>query len=181
MTRISPEKRAEQVLSECRIKVRPIPLETILEKEGIRKAELPAGDDVFGAIIRQNGVVLIAINPSQHLNRQRFTLAHELGHFYCHYKDSMGHVEHVDGDFRVHWRDQESSTGTNWKEIEANRFAAALLIPEFLLRKDLDTCRVIDRDMINHLASMYKVSRLAMQFRLINLGLLPPGVDPSAE
>lgn len=93
----------------------------------------------------------------------------------------MGHVEHVDGDFRVHWRDQGSSTGTNWKEIEANRFAAALLIPEFLLRKDLDTCRVIDRDMINQLASMYKVSRVAMQFRLINLGLLPPEVDPSAE
>ena len=88
MTRVSPEKRAEQVLIECRIKVRPVPLEAILEKEGIRKAELPAGDDVFGAIVRQNGVVLIAINPGQHLNRQRFTIAHELGHFYCHYKDS---------------------------------------------------------------------------------------------
>jgi hypothetical protein len=47
MTRISPEKRAEQVLSVCRIKVRPIPLETILEREGIRKAELPAGDECF--------------------------------------------------------------------------------------------------------------------------------------
>src|SRR6478609_1045091 len=174
MSRISPEKRAEKVLNDCRITEAPVPLDTILTKESIQKALLPASDDVFGAIVRQNGVVVIAVNPNQHPNRQRFTLAHELGHYFCHYKGTSDQVEHVDGDFRVHWRDQNSSSGMNWEEIEANRFAAALLIPEAFLRRDLDTCRIIDRDMITHLASMYKVSRVAMQFRLINLGLLPP-------
>jgi Zn-dependent peptidase ImmA (M78 family) len=176
--RVSPEKKAEQVLDKFQIKTRPVLLEPILEKEGIRKAELDGGEDVFGAIVRQNGVVVIAINPRQHINRQRFTMAHELGHYYCHPKESM---EYVDGDFRVYWRDQVSSTGTKWEEIDANRFAAALLIPERMLREDLDNCRAIDREAISRLATMYKVSRVAMQFRLINLGLLPPDVDPSAE
>ena len=126
----------------------------------------------------RGGVAVIAINPSQHPNRQRFTLAHELGHYFCHYEESM---ERVDGDFRVHWRDQESSTGTKWEEIEANRFAAALLIPEHMLRDDVEVFRVIDQDSISRLATLYKVSRLAMQLRLINLGLLPPELDPSAE
>jgi hypothetical protein len=34
---------------------------------------------------------------------------------------------------------------------------------------------------VQHLASLYQVSKIAMQFRLINLGLLPPDIDPSAE
>jgi len=90
-------------------------------------------------------------------------------------------MEHVDGDFRVHWRDRESSAGVDWNEIEANRFAAALLMPEQMLRDDLNTCTLLDRAGVQQLASLYNVSRLAMQFRLINLGLLPPDVDPSAE
>jgi hypothetical protein len=53
-------------------------------------------------------------------------------------------------------------------------------MPYELLRQDIDRCLTIDRGTIQHLASLYKVSRLAMQFRLINLGILPPDVDPSA-
>jgi Zn-dependent peptidase ImmA (M78 family) len=172
------EKSPEQVLSECRIATRPIPLQEILDHYGIQQVELPAGEDVFGAIVRQNGRVVIAFNPAQHPNRRRFTVAHELGHYFCHYQDVM---EHVDGDFRVHWRDTESSSGVKWDEIEANRFAAALLMPEHMLRVDVNNCRVLDGDAVQRLANLYKVSRLAMQFRLINLGLLPPDVDPSAE
>lgn len=54
-------------------------------------------------------------------------------------------------------------------------------MPEPMLREDIDDWPVLDRDAIQDLASLYKVSRLAMQFRLINLGLLPPDVDPSAD
>jgi Zn-dependent peptidase ImmA (M78 family) len=169
---------AEKVLKDCGISTRPIPLDVILEHYGIQQVELPAAEDIFGAIVRQDEKVIIAINPNQHPNRQRFTIAHELGHFFRHHQDAM---EHVDGDFRVNWRDSESSTGVNWDEIEANRFAAALLMPEAMLHDDVNECPILDRDAVQHLASLYKVSRLAMQFRLINLGLLPPDVDPSAE
>ena len=172
------EKTPEEVLAKCRINTRPISLDKILDHYHIQQVEMPAGDDVFGAIVRQNGRVVIAVNPNQHPNRRRFTIAHELGHFFRHYQDVM---EYVDGDFRVHWRDTESSSGVNWEEIEANRFAAALLMPEEMLKVDVNNCRVLDADAVQHLATLYKVSRLAMQFRLINLGLLPPNVDPSAD
>jgi len=170
----------EQVLEECEITTRPIPLEQIAQRYGITQVNLSASGDIFGAIVRENGNVMIAVNPDQHPNRQRFTTAHELAHFFLHYADGMGHVEHVDTYLRVSWRNSVSSQGVDWNEIEANRFAAALLMPEHMLRKDLDQFQTLDRDAVQRLASMYKVSRLAMHFRLVNLGLLPPDVDPSA-
>jgi Zn-dependent peptidase ImmA (M78 family) len=130
--------------------------------------------------VRQQGRVLIAVNPNQHPNRQRFTMAHELGHFFVHQYYGSEDVEHVDGDFRLHWRNDTSSQGIDWGEIEANRFAAALLMPENLLKEDMNKCPTIDIEAVQRLASLYKVSRLAMQFRLINLGILPPDFDPSA-
>jgi Zn-dependent peptidase ImmA (M78 family) len=172
--------KPEQVLEECGIYDRPINLEKIIKHYGILKVDLPANDDIFGAIVRQQGHVIIAVNPNQHPNRQRFTIAHELGHFFNHLNKG-GHLEHVDGDFRLHWRNETSSKGVDWDEIEANKFAASLLMPEQLLKNDIDERPGLGHDEIHQLAVLYKVSRLAMQYRLINLGLLPPEVDPSSE
>jgi Zn-dependent peptidase ImmA (M78 family) len=180
-TTSTTKKTPEDVLEECGVSDRPIPLDRIVEHYGITKVQLSASSDIFGAILRESGKVMIAINPDQHPNRQRFTLAHELAHYFLHYSDDMGPLEHVDTDFRVSWRNTLSSQGVDWNEIEANRFAAALLMPEHLLRKDLDSFAILDKDAIQRLSSTYSVSRLAMQFRLINLGLLPPEVDPSSE
>jgi Zn-dependent peptidase ImmA (M78 family) len=168
----------EKVLKDCGITTRPIPLDKILQHFQIRKVDMPGSADIFGAIVRRGGSVTIAVNPDQHPNRQRFTIAHELGHFFCHPSETM---EHVDGDFRVAWRNTASSAGVDWKEIEANRFAAALLMPEKMLQEDVNQVAVLDRDTLQHLAASYKVSRIAMQFRLIHLGLLPPDVDPSSD
>jgi Zn-dependent peptidase ImmA (M78 family) len=172
------KKTPEEVLDECGITTRPIPLERILQQYGIEQVALSASGDIFGAIVCQDGKVVIAVNPQQHPNRQRFTIAHELGHFFRHPAEDM---EYVDTDFRVSWRNTASSAGVDWHEIEANRFAAALLMPEDQLRRDLNGYTIIDRVTIANLASAYRVSRLAMQFRLINLGLLPPDVDPSGD
>lgn len=171
-------KTPDQVLKEAGVTTRPVLLEKILEHYGIRQYPLPANANIFGAILREREDVIIAINPNQHPNRQRFTIAHELGHYFCH-SDKDAPAQFVDGDFRLHWRNTESSRGVNWQEIEANRFAAALLMPEKLLRGDVDKLRKIDGEAVQHLASLYKVSKVSMQFRLINLGLLPPDVDPS--
>jgi Zn-dependent peptidase ImmA (M78 family) len=173
------KKTAEEVLRECSIRTRPVPLDKIIKHYRILQVDLPANDDIFGAIVMKQGHVVIAVNPNQHPNRQRFTIAHELGHFFSHLCDKDD-IEYVDGDFRHHWRNSASSEGVNWTEIEANRFAANLLMPEDLLRGDVDKFSMLDRDAIQNLASLYRVSRLAMQYRLINLGLLPPDVDPSS-
>jgi Zn-dependent peptidase ImmA (M78 family) len=171
----------EEVLRECGIAARPVPLDKIARHYGITQVQLSASGDIFGAIVRENGNVMIAVNPDQHPNRQRFTTAHELAHFFLHYQNGAERIEHVDTDFRISWRNSVSSQGVDWQEIEANRFAAALLMPEEMLRADLDRFQILDRDAVQRLASIYGVSRLAMHFRLVNLGLLPPDVDPSSE
>jgi len=171
---------ADQVLKECGIRARPVPLDKIISHYGIQQVDLPANSDIFGAILQQDGHVVIAVNPNQHANRQRFTIAHELGHYFGQMRGRTA-GEHVDGDFRLHWRNNVSSAGVNWEEIQANRFAASLLMPEKLLCADVDRFSSLRPEVIQNLASVYKVSRLAMQYRLINLGLLPPDVDPSSS
>jgi Zn-dependent peptidase ImmA (M78 family) len=160
----------EQVLHHCGIKKPPVPIEQIPSVYGIVLCSLRASNDIFGAIVRTKDRTVIALNPAQHPNRQRFTIAHELGHYFCHPDDA----EHVDRDFRVSWRNVDSSKGVDWKEVQANRFAAGLLIPERFLQRDLAGVLQFDEPTIKHLASRYKVSPLAMKFRLMGLGLITP-------
>jgi len=65
----------------------------------------------------------IYLNSRDARVRQRFSCAHEIGH----YMDRIARGEMV-GRF-VDWRDERSSTGTRPEEVYANSFAAALLMP----------------------------------------------------
>jgi Zn-dependent peptidase ImmA (M78 family) len=66
-----------------------------------------------------------------------------------------------------------SSLATDREEIEANRFAAALLMPEAFVRRELDRLSLVDPDEITeHMAGTFKVSEAAMTIRLTNLRLL---------
>ncbi len=88
--------------------------------------------------------------------RQRFTIAHELGHFV------LGHG----GAYRDN-PDNFSLANHDPLEVSANRFAAELLMPE-----DVLNYLVIKRGIngIAKLADMLQVSQVAMQYRLKNLG-----------
>jgi Zn-dependent peptidase ImmA (M78 family) len=107
--------------------------------------------------------------------RQRFTIAHEIGHFYLRHVGEIFVEEHV-----LNKRDGRSSYAIDPKEIEANNFAAALLMPAQMVGR-----AVIDRinknpsikleDLTDDLAEKFHVSRQAMGYRLINLGLASPG------
>jgi Zn-dependent peptidase ImmA (M78 family) len=112
----------------------------------------------------------IAVNPAHHINRQRFTIAHELGHYFLH----EGLEEHVEENFRVAWRSADSSKAINWIEIEANRFAAELLMPTRFLETDLNSLENIDKRSVALLAIKYIVSPEAMKIRLSQLGILGP-------
>lgn len=74
-----------------------------------------------------SGKGTIGFNPTESKTRQRFTIAHELGHFELHKQDSG---LFVDKEFKMLFRDQNSSSGEIRKEQEANAFAAAILMPE---------------------------------------------------
>lgn len=111
--------------------------------------------------------MIIGVNGRHSTTRQRFTIAHELGHAMLH----EGRELHVDEGFRIDLRSRESSTGTNIEEIEANTFAASLLMPTRFLQRDLEAGHIdIEADQqVEALAKSYDVSRSAMSYRLLNL------------
>jgi Zn-dependent peptidase ImmA (M78 family) len=77
-------------------------------------------------------------------------------------------------DRYVAFRNDESSAGNDWQEIEANAFGAALLMPAELVREEIKQRKLVldDEDDLSTLAKQFHVSPAAMSYRLINLGLL---------
>lgn len=170
---VSDQVRA--LLDEFGVVAPPVPIDKIVKGHGIIVCPLPGSDEVSGAIIRRDGKAVIAINPAHHPNRQRFTLAHEFAHFLLHEGNIDEHVD--DLDFRVNWRNAESAKAINWEEIAANQFAAELLMPTDFVRQDLNTIGQVDSNSIQLLASRYGVSKLAMEIKLTNMGLIPPNLS----
>lgn len=122
--------------------------------------------EVSGLIFRNDkGKYSIFINEKDSENRKRFTLAHELGHFFLHkeYLESNGYI--MDSQSAVLFRITDNPNEE--KEQEANLFAAELLMPERLVTKAWLTTKDTDE-----LAKIFKVSVLAMSYRLTNLWLL---------
>ncbi len=163
-------QEVNDLLQRFNIRRPPVPVDKIAKKLGLMLVPLPGDDEISGAIIRKDGKVVIAVNPAHHINRQRFTIAHELGHFLLH----EGLEEHVDQDLRVAWRNANSSKAVNWIEIQANRFAAELLMPMSYLKQDLDCLELIDKRTVALLAAKYVVSPEAMKIRLSQLGIVGP-------
>lgn len=149
--------------------VLPVPLEQIAKREGIKIELTPLDDELSGMSFIKNGVAVIVLNLNHHPNRRRFTLAHEIGHHQMHvpYLTNNVHVDKI-----VLNRDVVSSQAVDIKEIEANAFAAELLMPEAELRR-YHTVDLNDDDFLYSLAKKLKVSVTALTYRLINLGMVP--------
>lgn len=106
----------------------------------------------------REGRPLITYNVADAPVRQRFTIAHEIGH----------HV-HGDLDAPRDTTEQFSARARDPKEVAANRFAAALLMPAALVKHMVFEQRVTD---LSRLAKAFGVSTAAMAFRLKAIGLL---------
>jgi Zn-dependent peptidase ImmA (M78 family) len=83
-------------------------------------------DGLLGAYYREPrpGVLVTTQRP---LNQQRFTAAHELGHHH------LGHTPSLDGESILRRAPFQAHAGDNLQEVEAEAFAAAFLLPRWLL------------------------------------------------
>lgn len=141
------------------------------ERVQVEKGDL--GDGVSGLLVRDGDRVIIGVNALHVRTRQRFSVAHELGHHMLH----GGRELFVDKDYLVSFRDSKSAHGTDPLEIEANQFAAELLMPADLVREVL-TRQPMDIDddaALRQLAAQFDVSLSAMSIRLSALGLTVDG------
>lgn len=145
----------------------PVPVEKIATKHGIKIETAYLDDELSGMSFVKNDVSVIVVNGNHHPNRRRFTVAHELGHHLLH-RPYLENNVHVD---KVIYRNEVASQGTDRKEIQANAFAAELLMPA----SDLARYHAVDfndEDFLADLAKRLKVSVSALTYRLVNLGKL---------
>ncbi len=106
----------------------PVQLWYIAQEYNIKIEHKPLGD-ISGQIIKNHADdgFVISVNANHSINRQRFTTAHELGHFFLH-RMYIGDGLVDDPLYR--------STLSNQQETEANVFAGEILMPEEAIRKE---------------------------------------------
>lgn len=167
-----PERRAYELLEEHGITRPPIPIDDLARKLGARLSFEAFSSNVSGLLYRDGLNVTMAINSSHATTRQRFTIAHEIGHLLLHEGPMF-----IDKTMRIDRRDENAALGTAPEEIEANRFAAALLMPEHMVLEmvtQLGRGNPTADEIIAALAHRFSVSSQAMEYRLVNIGLLEP-------
>lgn len=143
-----------------------VDLNKIAEKLNIRVIADNLPDNVSGVLdCRTKEEPIILLNSTHHLNRQRFSLAHEIGHFVLH-KMSGVHM-----DTKIFLRSDAPNLHGVRIEREANQFAAELLMPEEEIRKAWKNLPEdwFDKSPLEVIAKQFKVSEGALFIRLKQL------------
>ncbi|MEO6728520.1 MAG: ImmA/IrrE family metallo-endopeptidase [Candidatus Dojkabacteria bacterium] len=152
-------QKASEIIQELEIKSPPIVLKDILEHLKLiynldfNCCGLELSNDFSGFYRNENGLIIIGYNNSHHEHKQRFTVAHEFGHFILDHRIIMGELTQR---IRLNSKIKE--------EVEANAFASELLMPSHLIRKEI----IQSKDDILRLANKYKVSKEAMEWRIFD-------------
>lgn len=142
---------ARKILEKAKISTYPILLKKIAEHiDGLFIDGREFEDGLSGASVKYNGQIFIAYNKDHSVVRNRFTVAHELGHML------LGHTE----NFNLF-----DLNSKKCNEIEANQFAAELIIPLNLLKIAIKKYKTVDQ-----LASAFWVSKDAMGWRVMETG-----------
>lgn len=165
--RTKAEKAAQRLLAANPTDQMRVPVRSLARATGCIVKLTPLDDDLSGMAFIKDGARAIVVNSSHHPNRQRFTIAHELAHHQLHLP-LLEQGVHVDK--AIFRRDQNAASGTLSYEIEANRFAAELLMPKRIVKKiippDFD---LQDEDRLREFASRFGVSTAALQYRIQNV------------
>lgn len=172
---VAIESKAFELIKQNQITSPAVDVDTIAENLGLKVIPYEL-NEISGALIIENNQGFIGFNPSHQTTRKRFTIAHEIGHYYLHCLSSDHPKKDqlfVDKDFIVKYRNANNYTYAELKqEQQANAFAAALLMPRDFIQKELNkpsNKSLAEVQLIEKLAERFNVSVPAMTFRLENL------------
>ena len=174
------EQKAQDLLNDFHVSELPISLELIAKKMGVNLLPFDLGMDVSGLLHLEENSATIGYNPNESKVRQRFTIAHEIGHYVLHTNNGIKlsnddiFIDNKNHYQEIMFRSETTKlTSENYnKEKEANAFAAALLMPLEVVKKEILKYKgfdLSDNTMIVDLAKKFEVSIPAMSFRIINL------------
>jgi Zn-dependent peptidase ImmA (M78 family) len=163
------KEAARKILDRFGSKI-PVDIDAIMKAHGIEVfVDNEMATTVSGILMIKGERIGAMVNLYHPEVRKRFTLAHELGHYLLHRRKKILFVD----EFAVMYRGPEPS-GVDPIEVEANVFAAELLMPEETVRAGLKADPLIAKsdDAIRKLARRYNVSPAAMKYRLRQLELI---------
>ena len=152
------DQEVQSVLDEVTSKA-PVDVAAAARKLGVEIYAAGLAPKVSGVLVRDpsyktaSGFVIF-VDQAEPAVRQRFTAAHELGHFVLH-KDAVVHKNEDNYLLR-------SDGMSNRQEAEANRFAAALLMPLPLIEEAMKSGITSPKSLAAH----FNVSEIAMSIRL---------------
>ena len=154
-------EKANNIIEMYRIDEAPIDIFEIAEKLGfvVDKIELP--NEIPAKIEAHEDIKVIFVNSKHPLIKQRFSVGHELGHYLS------GH-ENFNVDIRSMADPNKKYLNPQYQqEYEADDFAAEILMPKSILKKD-----VLENQLsLSELVEKYEVSEQAMIIQLVNLKL----------
>jgi len=136
----------------------PLDIESLIRLCGVGLRKYPMDNERSGYLRLDEGRWVIGVNSLHHPKRQRFTMAHELGHYFLH-RNQSNNIEDT-----VLFRD--SSFGGGGIEYEANEFAADLLMPE----EEFSRLVVERKGVVADISEAFQVSSLAVTVRAKQLG-----------
>jgi hypothetical protein len=154
----------------------PVPVEIIANALcGLRREFRRIGhvdNETLGALWADGGVIFVD-DRCTHRQRYLFTVAHEIGHWVLHEGNGARHFDlskpvplsHVLGSRSARTKKERARL----REVEANKFAAALLMPRSFLLKEAEKHDIIDQAAIAQLARSFDVSLSAMLKRIKDL------------
>lgn len=122
--------------------------------------DLSEKESGFICVNDKNGYDIV-INQDHSVVRKRFTLAHEIAHFLFD-KDYLNIHKSIDRN------GNPKDASYRYREIRANKFASALLMPE---EKFIDIF-IKKEKCIDKIADYFLVSKDATRFRAMSLGLI---------
>jgi Zn-dependent peptidase ImmA (M78 family) len=168
MNRVKIKAFIDTLLERHQLVKFPVDLEEWIKVAGAELRLQDFGGEMSGFAYQKKGIKIIGIQFDEPETRQRFTTAHELAHMFLH-KDKAVNYDKSSMMLRT---SDHVGRGTDQREIEANDFAAELLMPEECIREDvnkLDGVDLQDDAKIAELANKYNVSVPAMTIRLSTL------------
>ena len=159
----------------------PVPIDLIVEQTyclEILWVEIPEPPDtvILGALAPRDRRIMLNLRHEALFGRwigpERFTLAHELGHWIYDADDpsqlTLDFGAQPAEQYCYHRESPRLSEVQQIREVNANKFAAHLLLPEDLVRASVDEVR---RD-FPATAERWGVSRTTLRIRLQDLGLI---------
>lgn len=164
-----PAEVAERIINQCRINNAPVDLHKIAQENSIEISPSTTIDaDGWILFPKDQKWAAIKYRPNMTLGRQRFTIAHELGHFFLKNVDTDGKSCQIDGGQK------------NEHEREADEFASNLLMPGKLVKKIIGI-KIKGYEDILKMGQAFEVSQQAAGLRLMQVTSVPAAVIYSED